>query len=165
VTGRGRTCDAPRFKRALYRLSYGHVNAGPPTRSRARTERPAPHQGDALSAELSAVDVACLSSPRGGARRTCGRSDALWSRIATLVILPTKLFTPLTYPSTLDRGRAAASYVEGCWSPVLNGVSRIFARASNTYVHAQSGDTTRRAFLSQAGPQLESEYFKLSITF
>jgi len=25
VTGRGRTCDAPRFKRALYRLSYGHV--------------------------------------------------------------------------------------------------------------------------------------------
>jgi hypothetical protein len=26
VTGRGRTCDAPRFKRALYRLSYGHVD-------------------------------------------------------------------------------------------------------------------------------------------
>jgi hypothetical protein len=34
VTGRGRTCDAPRFKRALYRLSYGHVKNG---RSRDRT--------------------------------------------------------------------------------------------------------------------------------
>jgi hypothetical protein len=27
VAGRSRTCHAPRFKRALYRLSYGHVNA------------------------------------------------------------------------------------------------------------------------------------------
>ena len=27
MTGRDRTCDAPRFKRALYRLSYGHVGA------------------------------------------------------------------------------------------------------------------------------------------
>jgi hypothetical protein len=26
VTGRDRTCDAPRFRRALYRLSYGHAN-------------------------------------------------------------------------------------------------------------------------------------------
>ncbi len=27
VTGRGRTCDASRFRRALYRLSYGHAKA------------------------------------------------------------------------------------------------------------------------------------------
>jgi hypothetical protein len=28
VTGRGRTCDASRFRRALYRLSYGHAKVG-----------------------------------------------------------------------------------------------------------------------------------------
>jgi len=38
------------------------------------------------------------------------------------------LSMPLAYPSTLDRrpgdtSRGAASYVEGYWSPVLNGVS------------------------------------------
>ena len=33
MTGRDRTCDAPRFKRALFRLSYGHANG----RSRSRT--------------------------------------------------------------------------------------------------------------------------------
>ena len=35
VTGRTRTCHAPRFRRALYRLSYGHVRVG--GRSRSRT--------------------------------------------------------------------------------------------------------------------------------
>lgn len=77
MTGRGRTCDAPRFKRALYRLSYGHVNG----RSRARTG------GLLLIREAlcqlsyppsTSQTIACLSSPRRGARRTCG---ALRSRM------------------------------------------------------------------------------------
>jgi hypothetical protein len=52
VTGRGRTCDAPRFKRALYRLSYGHVNEWAEPGS---NRRPPPHQRGALPTELPAV--------------------------------------------------------------------------------------------------------------
>ena len=80
VTGRGRTCDAPRFRRALYRLSYGHVNG----RS-AHAQR------------------ACLSSLGSEARRTCGRSKRFGHVVRSLVVSPTMLSTPLAYPSTLDR--------------------------------------------------------------
>jgi len=50
VTGRDRTCDAPRFRRALYRLSYGHSKWAEPESNR----RPPPHQRGALPSELSA---------------------------------------------------------------------------------------------------------------
>ena len=80
VTGRGRTCDAPRFKRALYRLSYGHVNG---------------RSADAQHA--------CLSSPGSEARRTCGRSGRLGHVVRSLAVSPTMLSMPLAYPSTLDR--------------------------------------------------------------
>jgi hypothetical protein len=60
VTGRDRTCDAPRFRRALYELSYGHVRWAEPDSNR----RPPPYQRGALPPELSAT----LSSGRGWAR-------------------------------------------------------------------------------------------------
>jgi hypothetical protein len=59
----------------------------------------------------------------------------------------------------------AVSYVEGCWSPVLNGVTdNLHAKATRTYT-CESSDTSWRTFLSQAGPQVGLEFFKLSITF
>ena len=58
MTGRDRTCDAPRFRRALYRAEL---------RSRewaesASNRRPPPHQRGALPTELSAYEWARLGS-------------------------------------------------------------------------------------------------------
>jgi len=49
-----------------------------------------------------------------------------------------KLSMPLAHPSALDRRpREAASYVEGCWSPVPNGVTVNWqAKATRTYTRA-----------------------------
>jgi hypothetical protein len=58
VTGRNRTCDAPRFRRALYLLSYGHAKWAEPGSNR----RPPPHQRGALPPELSACEWARLGS-------------------------------------------------------------------------------------------------------
>jgi hypothetical protein len=142
VTGRGRTCDAPRFKRALYRLSYGHVNG----RSRART-------GGLLLirealCQLSyppSTSLVC-PAPRWGVRRTCGRSDTFAIKCRDVGVSPTKLSMPLAYPSTLDRSPAAASYVEGCWSPVLAQCHCKSACKSNTYIY------TRNKALQRRGP-------------
>jgi hypothetical protein len=83
-----------------------------------------------------------------------------------LAVSPTNLSTPLAYPSTLDRCPAAASYVEGCWSPVLAKCHCNLAGKSNTYRHARKSSVTlSRIFLSQAGPQVRIELLKLSITF
>ena len=94
MTGRGRTCDAPRFKRALYRLSYGHEG---------REGR--------VSVQLPSGSSTHMRPFFDALRVTCSdrQSDQ-----------PAMLSTPLAYPSTLNRRPgAAASYVEGCWSPVL----------------------------------------------
>ena len=58
MTGRDRTCDAPRFRRALYRAELrsrevGGVGVEP---------RPPPHQRGALPTELSAYEWARLGS-------------------------------------------------------------------------------------------------------
>jgi hypothetical protein len=45
----------------------------------------------------------------------------------------TRLFMPLAHPSALERRRErTASYVEGSWSPMLDGVTAKMARESNT---------------------------------
>jgi hypothetical protein len=60
----------------------------------------------------------------------------------------------------------AASDVEGCWSPVLARCHHKSACKSNTLQsHAKYRVTASRTFLSQAGPQVGLELFKLSITF
>ena len=45
------------------------------------------------------------------------------------------LFMPLAHPSALDRRRErTTSYVEGSWSPMLDGVTGKTARDSNTWL-------------------------------
>ena len=163
MTGRGRTCDAPRFKRALYRLSYGHVNG----RSRARTGGLLLIREALCQLSYPPSTFACLSSPRLGARRTCGRSDTLRSsRFGTLAVSPTKLSMPLAYPSTLDRR-------PGAQRPTWRGVGARFPQSVPISWHAKVTRTftreiqrkSSRTFLSQAGPQVRIELFKLSITF
>ncbi|MDX6389519.1 MAG: hypothetical protein QOJ73_582 [Streptosporangiaceae bacterium] len=127
VTGRGRTCDAPRFKRALYRLSYGHVN----WRSRTRT-------GGLLLIREALCQLSyppARREPRVPVQLPVGSSThtrLFWTRPGHVLVVrssPTMLFMPLAYPSTLDRRPwGAASYVEGCWSPVLNSAIEIDRR-------------------------------------
>jgi hypothetical protein len=131
VTGRGRTCDAPRFKRALY---LAELRSREEWAEPGSNRRPPPHQRGALPTELSAVDVACLSSPRRGARRTRGRRDTLRSsRIGTLAVSPKNLSMPLAYPSTLDRR-------PGAQRPTWRGVG---ARCSQSVTVSWQAKVTR----------------------
>ena len=123
--GRRRTCTLPVKSRELCRvLSYGAVGcdrqgsnlrrpafqaSALPAELRSRewaepgsNRRPPPHPRGALPTELSAVDVRLSVQPPVGELDAHAADRALRSRIGTLAISPTKLFTPLTYPSTLD---------------------------------------------------------------
>ena len=116
MTGRGRTCDAPRLKRALYLAELRSREWAEPGSNR----RPPPHQRGALPTELSAVDVRLSVQPPPGSSthmRPVGRASVTYR---VVVHFANELSMPLAYPSTLDRRpRGAASYVGGCWSPVL----------------------------------------------
>jgi hypothetical protein len=58
------------------------------------------------------------------------------------------------------------SYVEERWSPALSVKFGQKCRCNHTpEVSGAITERHRRAFLSQAGPQVELEFFKLSITF
>jgi hypothetical protein len=138
VTGRGRTCDAPRFKRALYRLSYGQVD-GP---SQIRT-------GGLLLIREALCQLsyppACraarvsVQTPEGDSTHTQAARDALRSLSATYRIVrssSTILSTPLAYPSTLDPrpGRARR--------PTWGGVGARCSTVSLNNRHAKVTRTT-----------------------
>ena len=165
MTGRGRTCDAPRFKRALYRLSYGHVNGR--SRNRAGRSSSARRSANWAVRWRGSRSPRVCPAPWSGARRTCG---PLWARfrscIGSLVSSPTMLSMPLAYPSTLDHRLGARC-------PTRRGVGarrspsvtqKPQTKVTRTYT-CESGDTSWRTFLSRAGPQVRLELFKLSITF
>jgi hypothetical protein len=147
VTGRGRTCDAPRFKRALYRLSYGHVNQMNEWAEPESNRRP-PHQRGALPAELSAGDLrthACLSSAPDGELDAHAEASPRFDRCS-----PTTLSMPLTYPSTLDRR-------PGARRPTWRGVGARCSRCVTVNGHAEvtrthtRGGRTGRGDLSLSG--------------
>jgi hypothetical protein len=138
--------------------------------SGAEIEPATAHQRGALPTELSTGaggQLACLSSPPVGARRTCG---PLWARLSVTHWIVGFVVNDVVYAARLpfDPGSpacGAVSYAEGCWSPALTEChANRQAKASRTYT-CESGDTSWRAFLSQAGPQVGLELFKLSITF
>ena len=112
MTGRGRTCDAPRFKRALYRLSYGHVNG----RSRNRT-------GDLLLIREALCQLSyppATYEPRLSVQRPTWELDAHAGRFAVVRSLfanDVVYATHLPFNPGSPAG-GAASYVEGLWSPV-----------------------------------------------
>ena len=54
------------------------------------------------------------------------------------------LFMPLAHPSALERRRErTAAYVEGSWSPMLDGVTAKMARESNTCLLMRNAATDR----------------------
>jgi hypothetical protein len=165
VTGRDRTCGAPRFRRALYRLSYGHKEMGEgwgrtsdilfvrqalsrlsysPAKLRDKDSNLDLHVQSVVSFRLDDPGPA-LSSPstvplgRSTQQRAALRATNLLSRSTRS---RTMFSEPLTCPSTLDRPPAVAltarwpSYVEELWSPTLE---RSWAQS---------------VFLSQAGPRV-----------
>jgi hypothetical protein len=183
VAGRNRTCGAPRFRRALYRLSYGHMHG----RGWIRTSglllvRQALSPSELLAHELRDKDsnpdlhvqsvVSCrLDDPgsrwRGRSRasvhlprgrstqsRAC-RSSVTLSRSRTL------LFKPLAYPSTLDRRPGAcraSSYVEELWSPSLARRPENRRLKHTLIASAYFQRRTPRVFLSQAGPRFDLDF-------
>ena len=142
VTGRGRTCDAPRFKRALYRLSYGHVNG----RSRARTGALLLIREALCQLSDPPSTYAYLSSPPPGSSthtRPLVHASVITyrdvGRVANEVVYATRLPFDPGSPAW-----GAASYVEGCWSPVLAKCHCKLALESNTYIHARNPASQRR---------------------
>ena len=118
MTGRGRTCDAPLFKRALYRLSYGHVDRG--------------------------IGLSVQPLGRGSTHRRPFWTR-FGSRIGSLASSPTMLSMHLAYPSTLDHPRLVTtavrvSYVEGFWSPMPTVCKRGIARVSDTWSQVHDSD-------------------------
>ncbi len=105
VPGRGERC---RWATRVYFLAFSLSGPEPLLTARSTSTSRGMKRGliraGGLPTELSVVDVACLSSPRRGARRTRGRMDTPRpSRIGTLAVSPTNVSMPLAYPSTLDR--------------------------------------------------------------
>jgi hypothetical protein len=110
VTGRGRTCDAPRFKRALYRMSYGRVSGQQQLGGGLHKER-----GSPPSAALIRPSV---QRPRGSS--THARYVADDDRVSYLIVAARHDLVHATR-SPFDPGSLAGgtvSYVEGSWSPV-----------------------------------------------
>jgi hypothetical protein len=145
VTGRGRTCDAPRFKRALYRLSYGHGDG----RHSPAPLRPSPWSG------------------RSTHRRVL-RSGPVGSHVCNVRgVLRTMMSKPLAYSSTLDHRhvRQRNGVLRG--GALEPGARSDSPKIPGEIVHLSFRcDTERhgRTFLSQTGPRLQLELFKLSIT-
>jgi hypothetical protein len=85
VTGRNRTCAAPRFRRALYRLSYGHVKASlaTPTWRWCRTCRRRRRIGGA-GVEPA---VSCVSDRCSPAELSAFASAQSWSRTSNLLFV------------------------------------------------------------------------------
>jgi hypothetical protein len=68
----------------------------------------------------------------------------------------TRLFMPLAHPSALERRRErTASYVEGSWSPMLDGVTGK-ARDSNAWLLTRNtGDRPWRDLSLSSGASIE----------
>lgn len=137
MAGRSRTCGAPRFRRALYRLSYGHAK---------RAACPSVHR------PLRAVDAAAMPSSDVSQRRSC----------CDVVQATRQPFDPGS-PASGCASERSTSYVEGLWSPsrghsTENGRQKHTLNAERTF---QRG--APRVFLSQAGPRSDLELFELSI--
>jgi hypothetical protein len=138
VAGRSRTCDAPRFRRPLYRAElrpHEWARLG-------SNQRPLVCKTSALPVELLARRL-----PRAGRRPL-----PLHSR--------TMLFMPLARSSALDHrprpalARGAASDVEELWSPALRRFPKNHRLKPLRMEQRSLPDAKRgRSFLSWAGPQ------------
>jgi hypothetical protein len=116
VTGRGRTCDASRFRRALYRLSYGHASSG--------TSRASP----------SISPLGGRSTQQAGAFPV-GHGSRPLSRPTEA---GTVLSMPLAYPSTLDH-RPPIAHIRNGRRPTW----RSFGAGSSHYGRKLAGKSTR----------------------
>jgi hypothetical protein len=102
VAGRDRTYDAPRFRRALYLLSYGHLTgegSGTRTRTSASTFR-AWHPAIRRS-RIGRVDCCCAAPPT--LCRRVGAATMLLEELCHAGYRRTMLSEPLACSSTLDR--------------------------------------------------------------
>ena len=141
MTGRGRTCDAPRFKRALYRLSYGHVDG----RSRARTGGLLLIREALCQLSYPPSSSLVCPAPAGELDAPAATRTRFVSRIGTFGHFANEVVYATRLP--FDPGSPAwgtASYVEGSRSPMLAKCHCKLARESNTYIHTRNTAVQRR---------------------
>jgi hypothetical protein len=174
VAGRNRTCAAPRFRRALYPLSYGHTSG----RGWSRTSdlllvRQALGRAELLALELR--DKGSNLGLHGQSVASCLLDDPGTNRVSPSVPggrstqrgFERALFSmPLAYPSTLDHGRGDLrtrptwrGFGARAWPVRLEK-----RRQKHTLMQVRlSARNAHRVFLSQAGPRVGIGFLKLSI--
>jgi hypothetical protein len=145
VTGRGRTCVASRFRRALYRLSYGHVNLWP-----------------RLSVHLPSVeDRRSRRMPPGGHGRVLCLVRPEPERCCPC-------HSPTLRPWIIVRRLRISGTVDVLRGGALEPDPRTTAGNWQAKAHANClrlfSSRGAEIFLSQAGPQLDLERFTLNIT-
>ncbi len=130
VAGRGRTCDAPRFRRALYRAELRPRSGG------RVAFHPSPLEG--RSTQWRPI---VFRMSRASRRRRCFPCHSLTLR------------PWIVHPRLIERGWSP-SYVEELWSRTLGPFENIAGRIK-VQIHTAIFARTRRAFLSRAGPRFE----------
>lgn len=148
MTGRGRTCDASRFRRALYRLSYGHASSGTSRASPSISPLGGRSTQQAGAFPAGHGRVLCLVRPKPERCCPC-HSPTLRPWIAV---------RPLRTSGAVDVLRGGALEPDPR-TPAGNWQAKAHAYCLRLFP-AHSAEI----FLSQAGPQLELECFTLSIT-
>jgi hypothetical protein len=174
VAGRNRTCAAPRFRRALYPLSYGHTSG----RGWSRTSdlllvRQALGRAELLALELR--DKGSNLGLHGQSVASCLLDDPGTNRVSPSVLggrstqrgFERALFSmPLAYPSTLDHGRGDLR-TRPTWRGFgarARPVRLEKRRQKHTLMQGRlSARNAHRVFLSQAGPRVGIGFLKLSI--
>jgi hypothetical protein len=113
VAGRDRTCGAPRFRRALYRLSYGHSMLSCELHAlqlRDKESNLGLHVQSVASfllddpgTDVSGPAEPVLRPPPGARSTQQRRARRAMKRLVSLDRSRTMFSKPLAYPSTLDR--------------------------------------------------------------
>jgi hypothetical protein len=190
VAGRTRTCDAPRFRRALYRPSFGHQTwarldsnqqlpvcktGAHPIELLARAFR---DKDSNLDSHVQSVVSFPLDDPGSPCISVHPSRERSTQQHSVFLMLPSggrhfssepPMSKPLANPSTLDRRPQSCTSAGrrlrgGALEPEPRACREKEQANANAYPPALIQRTRARVFLSQAGPRFDLELLELSIT-
>jgi len=181
VAGRSRTCAAPRFRRALYLLSFGHTDG----RGWSRTSdlllvrqvlnqaellaRAAPGQGveprsprserGVLPVRRSRI-VALRPSPAQGDRRSANTSSARSAETERCCPCHSPTLRPWIAGRRLRVPRRGRPAWRSFGARALHACSKSAGKSTRYSSSVFFNATAREVFLSQAGPRFELDLFQ-----